>query len=97
MASMTEQLDLFAPSTAAPVALSAAARREFEHFGIMDARTGLPLRGPESFASRITGEKRAVYETAFRAERERMLNENYQGDSGFPAGTSTDLQRGEIR
>lgn len=51
-----QQLDLFA--TEPPV--TAAVLKEERFFGRMDALCGLPLRGPESCASRISGARLAA-------------------------------------
>lgn len=67
---MNAQLDLFAP-TAAAAPLSPAERREIERFGEMDARCGMALKGAWYY-EHISGEKRAIYEAAFRAELARL-------------------------
>lgn len=61
---MTEQLDLWC---AVPVTVSPAVLREEARFGKWDAKCGLPLRN--RYSQRISGDRLAAYESAFRTER----------------------------
>ncbi len=58
-------LDLFGR----PAPLPPNVLREEERFGKWDARTGLTLRN--HYSDRISGERLATYERAFREERAR--------------------------
>jgi hypothetical protein len=65
----TEQPDLFGPQ-APPSPLSAVELREVLRFGKSDAKCGLPLRN--HYSDRISGERLAAYESAFRSERAQL-------------------------
>lgn len=58
---MTDQLELF--TTAPPV--TAAVLKDERFFGKMDALCGLPLRGPESYARKISGARLVAYEEGY--------------------------------
>src|SRR6266478_5855345 len=69
MTESTEQPDLFGPQTP-PSSLSAVELREVLRFGKWDAKCGLSLRN--HYSERISGDRLAAYESAFRAERTQI-------------------------